>query len=324
MRSVSIYYRNQPDQIKIVRSVQTLCESHDVLFIDICVDQDEELRERFGDKSPVVLAGAYRLNSPFTLSEVEVAIKATVQQDDMNPNSVNDEKRFTLSNQERFALWFSKSYAWVISVIILIFLSFSALPPVLAANGNYATANAGYKIYSFLCHQLAFRSFFINGEQYAYPRELAGIDNLKTYEDVTGRSAEDIKYARSLIGNGVMGYKLALCERDVAIYAGLGLFGLIFHFTGRKIRHLRWFYWMLLAVVPIAIDGGSQLPGLAQGWPAWMPARESSPLLRVITGSLFGIGTAWFVFPLMEESIRETRFVLERKLNISKRYAARQ
>lgn len=324
MRSLSIYYSNQPDQVEVVKNVQDLSDSLGILFIDTCIDNDRELLERFGDQVPVVLIGPYRLKSPFTISEVEVAAKAALQHDAANADAVDNTKRFTMSNQEKFAMWFSKNYAWLISLIIIGFVGLSALPPVLAARGNYRAANFGYKVYSFLCHQLAFRSFFIDGDQYAYPRELANIKNLKTYEETTNQSAEDIRFAREFIGNGVMGYKLALCQRDVAIYIGLGIFGFLFHFTGKKIKHLRWFFWLIIAVIPIALDGGSQLPGLAEGWPAWLPIRESTPLLRVLTGGLFGLGTAWFVFPLMEESIRETRFSLERKLNISKRYAANQ
>lgn len=324
MRSLTLYYSDLPEHQKIVKDIQGLCDNLGVLFVDICIDDDEELIRRFGDKAPVVLVGPYRLNAPFSMSEVEVAIKATVQHDEDSSDSVESRKRFTMTKNEKFAIWFSKNYALVISVVIFVFLGFSALPPVLAANGNFAAANAGYKFYSFVCHQLAFRSYFIEGEQIVYPRELADIPNFITYEEMTGRSAEDIVFARGLIGDEVMGFKLALCQRDVAMYAGLGLFGLIFHFTGRKIKHLRWIYWLVFAVLPIAIDGGSQLPGLATGWPIWLPNRESTPLLRTVTGGLFGLGTAWFVFPLMEESLRETRFSLERKLRISNKYSGRQ
>lgn len=324
MRSLTLYFSNLPEQQQIVKDIQALCDDLGVLFVDICIDNNTELIRRFGDKAPVVLVGPYRLNAPFSMNEVEVAIKATVQRDENSSDSVDSSKRFTMTKNEKFAMWFSKNYALVISVVIFVFLGFSALPPVLAASGNFAAANVGYKFYSFVCHQLAFRSYFIEGEQVVYPRELAQIPNLITYEEMTGQSAEDIVFARGLIGDEVMGYKLALCQRDVAMYAGLGLFGLIFHFTGRKIKHLRWIYWLVFAVLPIAIDGGSQLPGLSAGWPVWLPNRESTPLLRTLTGGLFGLGTSWFVFPLMEESLRETRFSLERKLKISQKYSGRQ
>jgi uncharacterized membrane protein len=68
----------------------------------------------------------------------------------------------------------------------------------------------------------------------------------------------------------------------------------------------------MIGLVPIAIDGVSQLPGLASNLPPWF-LRESTPLLRTITGTLFGFTTAWYLFPLIEESMNETRMVLEEK-----------
>ena len=87
------------------------------------------------------------------------------------------------------------------------------------------------------------------------------------------------------------------------------LFGLIYGLTGRRLRGLHWMVWILLAIGPIGLDGFSQiisqlnLPWLAQV----LPYRESTPFLRVLTGALFGFGTAWFAFPNIEESMRETR-----------------
>jgi hypothetical protein len=72
-------------------------------------------------------------------------------------------------------------------------------------------------------------------------------------------------------------------------------------------------------MVPIALDGVSQIPSLSSGWPAWIPIRESTPLLRVITGFLFGAGTGWYMFPLMEESLKDTRVLLTRKIAILKK-----
>jgi uncharacterized membrane protein len=93
--------------------------------------------------------------------------------------------------------------------------------------------------------------------------------------------------------------------------------------TGKKMKGLPWYFWLVFALIPIALDGGSQLPGLAQGWPSWLPVRESTPLLRTITGTLFGAGTAWYIFPLMEETMSATRFNLERKLTIIKKISSR-
>ncbi len=101
-----------------------------------------------------------------------------------------------------------------------------------------------------------------------------------------------------------MGYKIALCQRDIAIYGFILVFGLIFSASGRKIKPLPWYLWFLIGIVPIGLDGFSQL--LSQtGWGlfAWIPVRESTPLFRVVTGGLFGFASAWFGFPYLEESV---------------------
>jgi len=321
MRSLTLYYSKKSNQTTIIEEIKALSEQLDLVFIDVCIDGDQHLEERFGSDLPVVMVGPYRLNFPFTIREVEIASKATLYQDEQNLETVDDRKRFTFTNQEKFTLWFSKAYTWVISIFILVFVGISFLAPILASRGQTNKAQGLYKFYSILCHQLAYRSFFINGEQLYYPRELANIPNKLTYEEVTGMPANDLQFARGFIGNNRLGYKIALCQRDIAIYLSLGLFGIFFELTGKKMKHLSWYLWFLIALFPIAIDGFSQLPGLAQGWPTWMLARESTPLLRTMTGFLFGAGTAWYMYPLMEESIREIRFSLERKRNIVKRIA---
>ena len=50
--------------------------------------------------------------------------------------------------------------------------------------------------------------------------------------------------------------------------------------------------------------------GVEFDWQAlatFLPYRESTPFLRVLTGSMFGFFTAWFAYPNIEESMQETR-----------------
>jgi uncharacterized membrane protein len=70
----------------------------------------------------------------------------------------------------------------------------------------------------------------------------------------------------------------------------------------------------LVDIIPIGFDGLSQMPGLANNLPEWIPIRESNPVLRTVTGSLFGFFTAWYLFPLIEESMVETRTILTEKI----------
>jgi uncharacterized membrane protein len=115
-----------------------------------------------------------------------------------------------------------------------------------------------------------------------------------------------------------MGYKVALCERDVAIYGAMLIFGLLFGLLRNRVIHIRpipWYVWLILGIVPIGLDGGTQL--LSQFFPQinkFIPYRESTPLLRTLTGALFGVFTAWFGYPYVEESMSETRTYMQRRL----------
>jgi uncharacterized membrane protein len=172
-----------------------------------------------------------------------------------------------------------------------------------------------YTIYKPLCHQFGFRSFFLFGEQAYYPLAEAGIPGVKTFEEVTGFQDLDNPaafsrfQARQFTGNETVGYKLALCERDVAIYGAIFLFGIIYAATGRRIKPLHWVLWILIGMGPIGLDGFSQLFS-QMNW-QWLasilPYRESTPFLRLLTGGLFGFTTAWYAYPYMEESMAETR-----------------
>jgi uncharacterized membrane protein len=143
----------------------------------------------------------------------------------------------------------------------------------------------------------------------------ANIPNVLTFDQITGFKdlQNPVAYsrlqARQFTGNEEVGYKMALCERDIAIYSGMFLFGLIYSLTKRRIKPLHWILWILIGMGPIGLDGFSQLFS-QMNWSflaTILPYRESTPFLRAFTGLLFGIATAWFAYPYMEESFNETR-----------------
>jgi len=59
------------------------------------------------------------------------------------------------------------------------------------------------------------------------------------------------------------------------------------------------------------LDGFTQL--LSQPPLSLFPYRESTPFLRVLTGFLFGFSTAWFGYPLVEQTMAETRQIMSDK-----------
>ena len=223
-----------------------------------------------------------------------------------NRQRAESTRKNDLSLSNKIGSWLKRHYLSLINLALAIYLFLPLFAPVLMKIGENRSADVIYRLYKPLCHQLAYRSFFLFGEQIAYPRELAGVDGLMTYEAATGQDGDDMAAASAFRGNEHVGFKTALCQRDMAIYASLLLFGLIFALTGRKLKPLPWFAWIVLALGPMGLDGSSQLisqleiPALS-----WFGMRESTPFLRVLTGAMFGWFTAWFGLPSIEEIINE-------------------
>lgn len=231
------------------------------------------------------------------------------EKDDLSNSQIVELKQINdQSLSKKLGDWLKRHYLTLINFALATFLLLPVLAPVFMKTGQTRTADVIYRLYKPLCHQLAFRSFFLFGEQAAYPLELAGVDNLVTFETSTGLNGEDMVAASEFRGNEQLGYKTALCQRDLAIYASLLLFGLFFALTGRKLKPLPWLAWIILALGPMGLDGFSQLisqmelPTLS-----WFAMRESTPFLRVLTGVMFGWFTAWFGLPSIEEIINEKK-----------------
>ncbi len=205
----------------------------------------------------------------------------------------------------------------MVSAVWMLFVGISFLAPIFMKLNWQKPARVIYAVYSPLCHQLTFRSWFLFGEQPVYPRALAHLGYPITYEVLMGTDEIDGFEARQFIGSEQAGYKVAICERDVAMYSSFLIFGVIFSLFKKRIKPIKWWLWILIGVVPIGIDGSSQLSGFGLQI-SWLPARESTPLLRTITGVLFGLFTAWYLFPLVEDSMRSTRRMLVRKDEILK------
>jgi uncharacterized membrane protein len=290
---------------------------HQLLEVDI--DSDPALQKKYLAEIPVIEVGPYRLKAPFTRTDLLMTIGAARDARDHEKRAALSAPAASgLSGADRFSLWMANHWLFIVNLLFIIYLGLPTLAPVLMKVGATAPASLIYTAYSPLCHQLGFRSFFLFGEQTYYPRAAAGIQGVTTFGQATGLDENDLLAARSFKGTDQMGYKIALCERDVAIYGAIILFGLLFGLTRRRIPPLHWALWLVIAIGPIGLDGFSQLfsqlpfPFIAN----LLPFRESTPFLRLLTGFMFGFGTAWFGLPYVEESMRETRDLLDRKFSI--------
>ncbi|MEO6890219.1 MAG: DUF2085 domain-containing protein [Ktedonobacteraceae bacterium] len=92
----------------------------------------------------------------------------------------------------------------------------------------------------------------------------------------------------------IYGHPLGLCERNFSIYTSMFLGSAAFVLSRKRLPGIPWWLWLLI-ILPMAADGVTQMFGL----------RESTPLLRVITGTLFGLGNVWFVLPLVQRNIAD-------------------
>ncbi len=141
--------------------------------------------------------------------------------------------------------------------LLALFIGIAFLAPIGYALGFIGPSNEIFVIYRYFCGQVPSHSFY------------------------------------------VAGYQMCLCSRCLAIYSTLLLSGLtlaMFRYSRFRrfrsfIRPINWKFWAL-GMVPMALDGGTQLFGL----------RESNIYLRLLTGIIFGLMTAWFILPQIEES----------------------
>ncbi len=241
--------------------------------------------------------------------------------------------RTTALRLNLFVLRLSRHWLRVALVVLAVYISLPWIAPTLMKLGITGPARVIYTLYSPFCHQFAFRSFFLFGEQAAYPRFNTG-SPLVPFESyaaqlpefapdqvhpLAGRVGDVYAFtpgyqfmARDFIGNDQMGYKMTLCERDIAIYTMLFIGGLIYSRVRRRLRPVPIYIYIILGVLPIGLDGFSQMLGYPP-FNLW-PPRETLPGFRVLTGALFGLMNAWLAFPYLELSFNDTRQQVEAKL----------
>lgn len=101
------------------------------------------------------------------------------------------------------------------------------------------------------------------------------------------------------------GHPMAVCSRCFSVYASFLTIGLAFA-AWRALTKRHWEeipLWMLgVLAIPMALDGLTQLVGL----------RESTQVLRTITGTLVGTGVGLFVYPFLARAFQEVKTIEKR------------
>jgi len=226
----------------------------------------------------------------------------------------------------RAAYTFSRR--WFIGILSLtgIWVSLPWLAPVFMLLGWEKPAEAIYILYSFQCHQLPQRSFFLFGQSMTYP-----LDQIQ----LVWRETLDPILLRQFIGNTNMGFKVAWSDRMVSAYSSIPLAALLWWPLRKRIRPLSFLGFVLLAL-PMAIDGGthvlSDLAGIGQGFRftnEWLAVLTNLSLsttfyvgdalgsfnswMRLISGVLFGLGVVWFSFPYIHDGFEDMARMIEDK-----------
>jgi uncharacterized membrane protein len=159
--------------------------------------------------------------------------------------------RFVVKGLNGLDAWFRRHWLGLVNAGLGVFIGLAVAAPILRTFGLVGPSQSILLGYHVFCAQTPSHSFYIAGHQ------------------------------------------VCLCERCLAIYSSLLLGGLlltVLRDRGVRVPLLRWQWWVL-AMIPMALDGGTQL----FGW------RESDLFLRVLTGMIFGLATAWFVLPHIQD-----------------------
>ena len=199
---------------------------------------------------------------------------------------------------DKLMLALAKHWLLLINLVIAVYGGLPVLAPTLMALGYTRPAEIIFTIYKPLCHQLPQRSFFLFGSRLAY--------SLETLQELLGpETLANDSLASAFIGNPALGYKMAYCQRDTAMYGSLLLAGMVFGLVRHRLRPLPFVLYLIL-LVPLAIDGLVQL----------LTSYESTWQLRTITGSIFGVATVWFAYPYLEEGMGDLRRTISEKLHL--------
>jgi len=214
--------------------------------------------------------------------------------------------------------WLAGNWFLIFAIVYGLWVWAPFLAPLFMHLDWDGPANATYFVYSFFCHQLPERSYFLFGPQLTY--------SLKEIQTAWMDTINPL-LLRKFTGTATMGWKVAWSDRMISFYGGVWLSALLWYPLRRRIRGLPW-WGLIFFLFPMALDGGthflSDLAGIGQGfrytnpWLASLTHSVFSPnfykgdalgsfnsWMRIITGLLAGLGLVWFAFPFIENAFSE-------------------
>lgn len=232
------------------------------------------------------------------------------------PQALPEGVRLVVLTLQRAILGLARHWLLVLNLALGLFVVLPWLAPVFMRHGWEPAGRAIYTAYSYTCHQLPQRSYFLFGPKLTY-----SLAELQAAYPVS-----DPDQLRAFVGTREMGYKVAYAHRLSAIYAAVLASSLLFALLRRRLRppSLRLY---LLLVTPMFLDGMSHLLTdvalvdwrATNAWASWL-GQSAGPgfytenflgslnwLLRTLTGALFGGASAWLVLPYVEAASADMR-----------------
>ena len=208
--------------------------------------------------------------------------------------------------------WISQHWFQIFLVVYGLWVFLPFLAPVFMHIGWTGAGKTLYLIYSFICHQLPERSYFLFGQKTMY--SLAEIQ--AAWQDTINPLI-----LRKFIGNPEMGWKVAWSDRMISFYTSVWFFAIVWYPFRRRVKPLPWWGFILL-LLPMILDGGSHtasdFSGIGQGFRdtnLWLAALTNyslpgtfyagdalgsfNSIMRLLSGLLAGLGIVWLAFPFV-------------------------
>lgn len=245
-------------------------------------------------------------------------ILAEVERRRAEASHQKSERRHIVIFLDRCVFWLSKHWLAIVNTLAFLYVGLPILSAVLLYLGLDGPGGIIQSLYGPpICHQLPQRSWFLFGQKLSYRLpELLDYFNIKPYP----KQWQDVEavYRMTGYGNSDLGFKVALCQRDVAIYGTIMLAGLAYALLRRrvKIRPIPLWIYVALGIIPIGVDGGYQWVTYALNillTHSPIPVHETTPLLRTLTGTMFGLATAWLAYPHVQDAMDDFRKTLQKR-----------
>lgn len=203
--------------------------------------------------------------------------------------------------------WFA---VFIVGYGLLVWLPW--LAPISMHFGFDGVGKAIYLVYSFLCHQLPERSFFLFG-----PKPMVSLAEVQS----AWRNSINPFVLRQFVGSPALGWRLGWSDRMVSFYTSVWIFGVLWWPFRNRLKPLPVWAFLLL-MLPMIIDGGSHavsdIAGIGRGFrdsnlwlvgltnaslPAWFYAGDAlgsfNSWMRLVTGALAGLAIPWLTFPFV-------------------------